>query len=132
MSTLDEIKQAVNIIRDNGTKDVILLHCITSYPAKKEDANLRVIETLSREFKLPVGYSDHTEGITIPTAAVALGAVLIEKHFTLNRNLPGPDHRASLEPRELEEMVTAIREVEKALGNGIRRLTKEEKEIRKK
>jgi N-acetylneuraminate synthase/N,N'-diacetyllegionaminate synthase len=132
MSTLDEIEQAVKVIRENGTKDIVLLHCVTSYPARKEDVNLRAIETLRREFKLPVGFSDHTLGVTIPIAAAALGAVLIEKHFTLDKSLPGPDHKASLEPNELTEMVTAIRDVEKALGNGVRRLTEEEREIRKK
>jgi N-acetylneuraminate synthase/N,N'-diacetyllegionaminate synthase len=132
MSTLDEVEQAVKVIRENGTKDIVLLHCVTSYPARKEDVNLRAIETLRREFKLPVGFSDHTLGVTIPIAAAALGAVLIEKHFTLDKSLPGPDHKASLEPNELTEMVTAIRDVEKALGNGVRRLTEEEREIRKK
>jgi len=132
MSTLDEIEQAVKVIRENGTKDIVLLHCVTSYPARKEDVNLRAIETLRRKFKLPVGFSDHTLGVTIPIAAAALGAVLIEKHFTLDKSLPGPDHKASLEPNELAEMVAAIRDVEKALGNGVRRLTEEEREIRKK
>jgi N-acetylneuraminate synthase/N,N'-diacetyllegionaminate synthase len=132
MSTLDEIEQAVKVIRENGTKDIVLLHCVTSYPARKEDVNLRAIETLRRKFKLPAGFSDHTLGVTIPIAAAALGAVLIEKHFTLDKSLPGPDHKASLEPNELTEMVTAIRDVEKALGNGVRRLTEEEREIRKK
>jgi N-acetylneuraminate synthase/N,N'-diacetyllegionaminate synthase len=131
MSTLDEVGEALKIIRENGTKDIILLHCITSYPAKKEEANLKVIETLKQKFNLPVGFSDHTQGIIISIAAAALGAVLIEKHFTLDRNLPGPDHKASLEPKELKEMVDAIRDVEKALGNGVRKLTVGEEEIKK-
>jgi N-acetylneuraminate synthase/N,N'-diacetyllegionaminate synthase len=131
MSTLDEIGDALTVIRESGTEDIVLLHCVTSYPAKKEELNLRVIETLRQRFKLPVGFSDHTFGITIPLAAAALGAVLIEKHFTLDKNLPGPDHKASLEPNELKEMIKAIRDVEKALGNGVKKLTKQEKEIRK-
>jgi N-acetylneuraminate synthase/N,N'-diacetyllegionaminate synthase len=131
MSTLNEIEEALKVIRENGARDIILLHCVTSYPAKKEEANLQVIETLRRRFKLPVGFSDHTLGITITIAAAAMGAVLIEKHFTLNRSLRGPDHRASLEPNELKEMVTAIRDVERALGDGVKKLTKEEGEIRK-
>jgi N-acetylneuraminate synthase/N,N'-diacetyllegionaminate synthase len=132
MSTLGEIEDALSAIRHNGTEDIILLHCVTSYPAKKEDSNLKAIESLKQRFRLSVGFSDHTLGITIPLAAVALGAVLIEKHFTLDKRLPGPDHMASLEPNELAEMVSAIRDVEKALGTGSRRLTQEEKEIRKK
>lgn len=130
MSTLDEIGNALKVIKENGTDDIVLLHCVTSYPAKIEDTNLKVMETLRRKFMLPVGFSDHTLGITIPMAAVALGAVLIEKHFTLDRDLPGPDHKSSLEPNELKQMITAIRDVEKALGDGIRRLTENEKRIR--
>lgn len=131
MSTLDEIEDAVKVIRENGTKDIVLLHCVTSYPARKEETNLRVIGTLRERFMLPVGFSDHTLGITVPIAAATLGVVLIEKHFTLDRSLPGPDHKASLEPNELKEMTNAIRDVEKALGDGVKKLTKKEKEIRK-
>jgi len=131
MSTLDEIEDALEIIRQKGVEDIVLLHCVTSYPAEIDDANLRVIETLRRGFKLPVGFSDHTLGITTPIASAALGAVLIEKHFTLDRSLPGPDHRASLEPDELKEMVRRIRDVEKALGDGIRKLTEDEERIKK-
>jgi len=97
---------------------VILLHCTTEYPAPFEEVNLRAMETMRSAFGLPVGLSDHTPGIAVPIAAVALGAVVIEKHFTLDCNLPGPDHKASLEPDELKAMVTAIRQVETALGNG--------------
>lgn len=100
---------------------VTLLHCTTEYPAAPAEVNLRAMDTLAAAFGLPVGYSDHTEGIHIPVAAVARGAVLVEKHFTLDRNLPGPDHKASLEPRELSAMVGAIRDVELALGDGIKR-----------
>jgi len=131
MSTLGEIEEALDVIRSEGVEDIILLHCVSNYPARIEDVNLRAIETLKQAFKLPVGFSDHTLGITAPIAAVALGACVIEKHFTLDRNLPGPDHKASLEPDELKEMVKAIREVEKALGDGIKRPTKEEEEIKK-
>ena len=131
MATLGEIEDALRVIRDVGADYVVLLHCVTSYPAKMEDVNLRVIETLERAFKLPVGFSDHTLGITVPIAAVSLGAVVIEKHFTLDKNLPGPDHKASLEPDELKEMVVAIRDVEKALGDGIKLPTKEEEKIKK-
>jgi N-acetylneuraminate synthase/N,N'-diacetyllegionaminate synthase len=130
MGTLGEVEEAVNIIKNAGNEDVILLHCITSYPAKFESLNLRVIRTLREAFKLPVGFSDHSLGIYAPIAAVALGAVVIEKHFTLDKNLPGPDHKASLSPEELKEMVKAIRLVEKALGDGIKRPTPEEEEIR--
>lgn len=97
---------------------VTLLHCTTEYPAPFDEVNLRAMDTLGAAFGLPVGYSDHTDGITVPIAAVARGAVVIEKHFTLDRTLPGPDHRASLEPAELREMVTAVRRVESALGSG--------------
>lgn len=100
---------------------VTLLHCTTEYPARPADVNLRAMDTLAQAFGLPVGYSDHTEGIHIPVAAVARGAVLIEKHFTLDRTLPGPDHKASLETKELARMVRTIREVEQALGDGIKR-----------
>jgi len=103
----------------NALKEkVILLHCTSEYPAPFEDVNLRVMETMRIAFGLPVGLSDHTRGIAMPIAAVALGATVIEKHFTLDRNLPGPDHKASLEPDELKSMVIAIRNVEAALGNG--------------
>ncbi|HPM10133.1 MAG TPA: N-acetylneuraminate synthase, partial [Paludibacter sp.] len=97
---------------------VKLLHCTTEYPAPFEEVNLRAMETMRSAFDLPVGLSDHTPGIAVPIAAVALGAAVIEKHFTLDKNLPGPDHKASLEPEELKSMVAAIRNIEKALGNG--------------
>ena len=131
MSTLGEIEEALDVIRSEGVENIILLHCVSNYPARIEDVNLRAMGTLKQAFKLPVGFSDHTLGITAPIAAVALGACVIEKHFTLDRNLPGPDHKASLEPDELKEMVKAIREVEKALGNGIKKPTKEEEKIKK-
>jgi len=99
---------------------VTLLHCTTEYPAPFSDINLRAMDTLRHAFRLPVGYSDHTEGISVPIAAVAMGAVIIEKHFTLDRNLPGPDHRASIEPDELKRMIQSIREVESALGSSMK------------
>ena len=131
MSTLGEVEEALNVIRSEGVNDIILLHCVSNYPAKIENVNLRAMETLKQAFKLPVGFSDHTIGITASIAAVALGACVIEKHFTQDRNLAGPDHKASLEPDELKEMVNAIRDVEKALGGGIKRPTQGEKEIKK-
>ena len=131
MSSLGEVEEAVEVIVNGGNQQIILLHCVSCYPAKIEDVNLRAIKTLRQTFRLPVGLSDHTLGITIPIAAVALGACAIEKHFTLDKNLPGPDHRASLEPEELKGMVKAIKDVEKALGNGIKRLTVAEEENKK-
>jgi len=105
---------------------VILLHCTTEYPAPINEVNLKVIDTMRCAFGLPVGYSDHTQGIIVPIAAVARGAVVIEKHFTLDRNLPGPDHKASLEPQQLNKMVKAIREVEQALGSASKHPSKSE------
>ncbi|MBA7633639.1 N,N'-diacetyllegionaminic acid synthase [subsurface metagenome] len=131
MATLREVEEALQVIQGKGEKEIILLHCVSSYPARMEDMNLKAIETLRRTFKLPVGLSDHTVGITMPIAAVALGACVIEKHFTLDRNLPGPDHRASLELEELEQMIKAIRDVEKAMGNGHKRPTEMEEEVKK-
>jgi N,N'-diacetyllegionaminate synthase len=131
MATLREVEEALQVIQDQGVKDIILLHCVTSYPAMAKDINLKAMETLSVAFNLPVGLSDHTVGITIPIAAVALGACVIEKHLTLDRKLPGPDHRASLEPEELRQMIEAIRDVENAMGDGIKRLTEKEEEIKK-
>lgn len=109
---------------------VTLLHCTSEYPAPFDEVNLRVLETLKQSFHLRIGYSDHTQGIAVPLAAVAMGAVVIEKHLTLDRNLPGPDHRASLEPEELEQMVTSIRQIEQALGDPVKRLTLSEKNNR--
>jgi len=131
IATLEEIKEALEVIKAEGVNDIVLLHCISSYPAKIEDMNLRAMASLRSAFKLPVGLSDHSHGITVPIAAVALGACIIEKHFTLDRNLAGPDHRASLEPEELKKMVTAIRDVERAMGDGIKRPTKDEEENKK-
>lgn len=143
MSTLDEVETALSVLafgylhnhdkpslerfhnaycseagREIVEEKVILLHCTTEYPAPFEEVNLRAIQTMRTAFGLPVGLSDHTPGIAVPIAAVSLGATVIEKHFTMDRNLPGPDHKASLEPDELKSMVTAIRDVEAAMGNG--------------
>ena len=131
IATLGEVEEALNVIRSEGVEDVILLHCVSNYPARIEDVNLRAMETLKQAFKLAVGFSDHTLGITASIAAVALGACVIEKHFTLDRNLPGPDHKASLEPDELKEMVKTIRDVEKTLGDGIKQPIINEEEIKK-
>ncbi len=134
MADLDEIRSAIDVFLSNGKRsrsELILLHCTTEYPCPYEDVNLRAMVTLKEEFGLPVGYSDHTPGIEVPIAAVVLGAVVIEKHFTLDRSLPGPDHRASLEPGEFLRMVQSIRNVEKALGTGEKRPTIREVEMRK-
>jgi N,N'-diacetyllegionaminate synthase len=118
MSTINEIEAAIKILISYGSGVITLLHCTTEYPAPYRDVNLKVIHTLKEKFKVPVGYSDHTKGIEIAIAAVAMGAVVIEKHFTLDRNMEGPDHEASIEPYELKAMVTAIRNVELAMGSG--------------
>ena len=131
MSNLGEIEEAVGIIKKTGYDKITLLQCTTNYPTKMEEINLSVMETLKHAFKLPIGFSDHSLGINAAIGAVALGACIIEKHFTLDKNLPGPDHKASLEPDDLKAMVNNIRDVEKALGNGIKKPTKEEDEIKK-
>jgi len=132
MANLSDVEKALDTIYSiNQDAEIYLLHCTTNYPAPYEEVNLKAMITLKEAFKLPVGYSDHTLGIEVPIAAVAMGAQIIEKHFTLDRNLPGPDHKASLEPNELKAMVNAIRNIEKALGNGIKKPNKSEKEIEK-
>lgn len=120
MCNLLEIKDAIKVLTDHGTKDIKLLHCNTEYPTPFEDVNLKAMQTMRDTFGYEVGYSDHTKGIEVPIAAVALGATIIEKHFTLDRNMEGPDHKASLEPDELKQMVTAIRNIEKSIGNGVK------------
>jgi N,N'-diacetyllegionaminate synthase len=128
MSVLGEIESAIKVLEDNGTdrSKITLLHCTTEYPAPIDEVNLKVMATLRQAFGVDVGYSDHTLGITVPVAAVALGASVIEKHFTLDRTMNGPDHKASLLPDELKAMVSAIREVELALGDGIKKVTASE------
>lgn len=118
MCDMEDVRSAVNALYKNGLskENLILLHCNTEYPTPFEDVNLKAMDALRKEFGVEVGYSDHTKGIEVPIAAVALGATVIEKHFTLDRSLPGPDHKASLEPDELKAMVSAIRNIEQAVG----------------
>lgn len=130
MSTPEEISKALVPFRKAGynAEDIILLHCTTQYPTPMEDVNLRAMQTVAGNFGHPGGYSDHTLGIEIPIAAATLGAEIIEKHFTLDKNMEGPDHRASLEPDELSSMVTAIRNIEKALGHGVKEVKDSERD----
>lgn len=118
MSSLDEVKDAVCVLRGNGCIDITVLHCNTEYPTPYTDVNLRAMQTMEEKLGVAVGYSDHTVGIEVPIAAAALGATVIEKHFTLDRNMEGPDHKASLEPGELQEMIRKIRNIELSLGDG--------------
>ena len=127
MCTLDEVRDAIKVLKGFCTTDITLLHCTTEYPAPYDSVNLNAMLTLKNEFGFRVGYSDHTNGIEIPVAAVAMGATVIEKHFTLDKNMEGPDHKASLEPDELKQMVQSIRNVEVALGNGIKQPSEAEK-----
>ncbi|MCM1171680.1 MAG: N-acetylneuraminate synthase [Clostridium sp.] len=128
MSTISEIEQAVDVLKEFGTEKITLLHCTTEYPAPFDEINLKAMEHLKKHFNFPVGYSDHTKGILAPVLAVGLGAVIIEKHFTLDKNLEGPDHKASLEPDELGEMVKQIRLVEQIMkGSGVKEPTESEK-----
>ncbi|MDN5342781.1 MAG: N,N-diacetyllegionaminate synthase [Oceanotoga sp.] len=132
MSNLTEVSKAVDTIYGEGfSNKLYLLHCTTNYPCPYDEVNLKAMQTLKEAFKVCVGYSDHTLGIEIPIAAVAMGAKVIEKHFTVDKTLNGPDHKASLDPNELKEMVKAIRNVEKSIGDGIKKPNKSEIEIRK-
>lgn len=128
MADMAEIEAALDALTKAGTPraKITVLHCNTQYPTPMEDVNLKAMATIASGFDLRVGYSDHTLGIEVPIAAVALGATVIEKHFTLDKAMPGPDHRASLEPSELQAMVTAIRNIEKALGNGVKKPSRSE------
>jgi N-acetylneuraminate synthase/N,N'-diacetyllegionaminate synthase len=128
MANLCDVEDAITAIKSTGNDDIILLHCNSLYPTPVEVVNLKAMETMKTAFKVPVGFSDHTLGIHIPIAAVAMGACVIEKHFTLDRTLPGPDHSFAIEPDELKEMVRYIREVEKAKGNGIKEKSELESE----
>jgi N-acetylneuraminate synthase len=119
-STLAEVGSAIEALRKGGCEELLLLHCVTSYPAEVADVNLRAMETMRRAFLLPVGFSDHTPGINVPIAAAALGASAVEKHFTIDRNMPGPDHRASIEPDELAKLVQGIRQAQLALGSTVK------------
>ena len=128
MSTLGDIEAAIDVLVNAGTPraKITVLHCTTEYPTPMGEVNLRAMQSIHAAFGTAVGYSDHTKGMEVSIAAVAMGATVIEKHFTLDRNLPGPDHQASLEPEELNAMVTAIRNLEAALGDGVKRLTTSE------
>ena len=128
MATMNEIEETIDILEKSGTprSKITVLHCTTEYPTPMDEVNLRAMQSIHSTFDIDVGYSDHTSGIEVAIAAVVLGASVVEKHFTLNRDLPGPDHKASLEPGELKDMVDAIRNIEIALGDGIKRLTPSE------
>jgi len=131
MADLSDIETALDVIYKTGNRNVILLHCAINYPPKFEDLNLRAIQTMKQAFQLPVGFSDHTMGITADIAAVALGACAIEKHYTTSRKLDGPDHSFAVEPEELKAMVRGIREAEKALGSPVKKRTQAEEEMYK-
>lgn len=130
MADLDEVGTAVEVIRKAGGNEVVLLHCVSNYPASAASVNLRAMQTMESRFQLPVGYSDHTLGFEVALAAAALGACVIEKHFTLSRDLPGPDHKASLEPPELKALVSGIHNVQTALGDGVKQPAEEERDTR--
>lgn len=126
MSTLEEVRACYKLLEENGAGEIILLHCTTMYPTEFADVNLYAMNALQNEFGGKVGYSDHSRGVEVPIAAVAMGACVIEKHFTLDKNMEGPDHKASIEPDELKQMVEMIRNVEKALGDGVKKPVKAE------
>ena len=128
MSTMDDIEKALSVLRENGAGEITVLHCTTEYPTPFSDVNLKAMLSIKEEFGVKVGYSDHTQGIEVAIAATALGATVIEKHLTLDRKMEGPDHKASLEPAELKQMVEQIRHIEAGLGNGIKRPNKSEAE----
>ena len=130
MSTLEEVSEAISTVKRNACREIVLLHCVSNYPATARDVNLKAIQTLKDKFNVPTGFSDHTLSLVIPAAAVSMGACVIEKHITLDHKMAGPDHRASLEPGEFKIMVENIREVEEALGDGVKRVTEGEREIR--
>lgn len=127
MSTLEEVKTSVSLLKENGSGEITVLHCNTEYPTPMKDVNLRAMVTLRKELGVETGYSDHTRGIEVPIAAAALGAAVIEKHFTLDKTMEGPDHKASLEPEELKAMVSAVRNIELAIGNGEKQPSESEK-----
>lgn len=130
-ASLGEVEEAINMIRNQGNNDIVLMHCVSNYPAKIEDANIRAMVTMRDAFHLPVGYSDHSLGSLVPLAAVALGACIVEKHITFDRSSPGPDHPFAMEVNEFQEMVRNIRVLEKALGNGVKhRVENENTEVK--
>lgn len=118
MGTIEDVQASMDVLLEYGAQDITILHCTTEYPTPYNEVNLRAMDTMHKKFNVPIGYSDHTEGIEVPVAAVALGATIIEKHFTLDRSMEGPDHRASLEPDELKAMIQGIRHIEVAMGTG--------------
>jgi N,N'-diacetyllegionaminate synthase len=131
MATISEVEEALSVLRQGGSSGIVLLHAVSNYPAAAADTNLRAMGTLREAFHLPVGFSDHTMGTWAPVAAVSLGASVLEKHLTLDKSMPGPDHRASLDPEEFREMVNAIRLTEAAMGDGIKRPRESEMEMRR-
>jgi len=131
MSTMDEIEDAVQTIYSTGNKQIVILHCSSEYPANPENVNLNFIKTLKKKFDVPIGFSDHTPGIAVPIASVAVGACLIEKHFTLDKKMTGPDHSFSSDPIELNLLVEGCRMAKKSIGSGIRNMTEEEKEMKR-
>lgn len=126
MATMKEVKEAVNCFRKTGNNKIIVLHCTTNYPCRFEEVNLRAMRTIMKKLNVLIGYSDHTSGIDVSIMAVTLGACIIEKHFTLDRNMPGPDHKTSIEPDELRKMIKQIRKVETILGSGVKKPTENE------
>lgn len=131
MADLGEVEDAIEVLESNGCEDITILHCNTEYPTPMADVNLLAMKTMAKAFGLPVGYSDHTPGIEIPIAAAAMGASVIEKHFTLDKTMPGPDHRASLEPNEFSDMILAIRNIELAMGDGRKKASCSEEKNKK-
>jgi N-acetylneuraminate synthase/N,N'-diacetyllegionaminate synthase len=129
MADLREIFTALDAVQAAGSRQLCLLHCVSAYPANPADVNLRAMTTMAEYFSVPVGFSDHTIGFEVPLAAVALGACIVEKHLTTDRSLPGPDHRASLEPQEFADMVRGIRIVEQSLGDGVKRPQAAEQDV---
>ncbi len=127
MSSLSEVRSALDVLKENGAEDITVLHCNTQYPTPFQDVNLLAMVSMGKILGVPTGYSDHTQGIEVPLAAAALGACVIEKHFTLDRNMEGPDHKASLEPCELKAMVEGIRRIESALGKDVKQVSASEK-----
>jgi N-acetylneuraminate synthase/N,N'-diacetyllegionaminate synthase len=130
MSYLSEVADAIYTLRSSGAKEIMLMHCVSSYPAMPEQMNLRALQTMQSYFELPVGLSDHSEGILLSLMAVPLGAVVIEKHFTLDKNAPGPDHKASMDPEELKSLAKNLRVVEASLGDGRKKPSEIEEESR--
>lgn len=130
MCEIVEINEAIRVLEENGTMEIALLHCNTQYPTPYEDVNLSAINTIHNECRKETGYSDHTQGIEVPIAAVAMGATIIEKHFTLDKNMEGPDHKASLEPNELKQMVKSIRNIERAIGSDVKKPSQSEQNNR--